>query len=240
MPLRKKAAPPETAKKKAAKKTATKPKPSKPKPKKAAKPKAAAPKKPARAKKAVPKKGEVAAPKKVAAKKPAPKKTALRRPAPRRAVPAAKRPAKKPVKVVPAAPEKIKRPPLSPEEERKFTLRKELLALRQQIMKEARTEISRYIKGENRQLVETALDDGDWSVVDLSEDINLRKLSTHRENLQKIDEALRKLEEGTYGICEECGEEISIERLKVMPFAIYCRDDQEKKEMMEALERELR
>ena len=122
--------------------------------------------------------------------------------------------------------------------EREVALRKELLKQRTVILGEAKKEIGRIISGENRQIVETALDDGDWSVVDLSEDISLKQLSTHRENLTKIDEALRKLDEGTYGICEECGEEIDIERLKVMPFAIYCKEDQERKEIMEAMERE--
>ncbi|MDA8088338.1 MAG: TraR/DksA C4-type zinc finger protein [Nitrospiraceae bacterium] len=122
--------------------------------------------------------------------------------------------------------------------DRSFQLRKELLEQRASLLGEAKREISRIISGENRQIVETALDDGDWSVVDLSEDISFKQLSTHRENLTKIDEALRKLAEGTYGICEDCGEEIDIERLKVMPFAIYCKDDQERREVMEAMERE--
>jgi DnaK suppressor protein len=43
-----------------------------------------------------------------------------------------------------------------------------------------------------------------------------------REKLRNIDEALLKLEEGEYGICEECEEEIPLGRLKVMPFARYC------------------
>lgn len=119
------------------------------------------------------------------------------------------------------------------------TLRKFLLQKREEILKEAKAEISKYIKGENRQLVDTALDDGDWSLVDLSEDISLKQLSTHRETLLKIDTALRKITEGTYGICEDCGEEISEERLKVLPFAIYCRDCQERIEQLEAIEKEL-
>ncbi len=122
--------------------------------------------------------------------------------------------------------------------DRTFRLRKELLRQRDAILGEAKKEISRIISGENRQIVETALDDGDWSVVDLSEDISFKQLSTHRENLTKIDEALRKLAEGTYGICEDCGEEIDIERLKVMPFAIFCKEDQERREVIEAMERE--
>jgi len=43
-----------------------------------------------------------------------------------------------------------------------------------------------------------------------------------REKLRNIDEALLKIEEGEYGICEECEEEIPLGRLKVMPFAHYC------------------
>jgi DnaK suppressor protein len=123
------------------------------------------------------------------------------------------------------------------EDERKASLRKMLVTRREQIVSEAKAEISKYIKGETRQLVDTALDDGDWSVVDLSEDVSLRRLSTHRDNLQRIDEALRKFDEGTYGICEDCGEEISRERLKILPFAIYCTDCQEKREQLEQIEK---
>jgi DnaK suppressor protein len=43
-----------------------------------------------------------------------------------------------------------------------------------------------------------------------------------REKLRNIDEALLKVEEGEYGICEECEEEIPLGRLKVVPFARYC------------------
>ncbi|HXX58371.1 MAG TPA: TraR/DksA C4-type zinc finger protein [Thermodesulfovibrionales bacterium] len=117
-------------------------------------------------------------------------------------------------------------------------LKKQLIGNREEIVREAKSEIAKYIKGETRQLVETVLDDGDWSVIDLSEDINLRRLAAHREVLLKIDEALRKIREGTYGTCEECGEAINSARLKVLPFAIYCRDCQEKKEEMEKVEGE--
>jgi DnaK suppressor protein len=43
-----------------------------------------------------------------------------------------------------------------------------------------------------------------------------------REKLRNIDEALLKIEEGEYGICEECEEDIPLGRLKVVPFAHYC------------------
>lgn len=124
------------------------------------------------------------------------------------------------------------------EETKEDVLRRMLASKRQDLLKEAREEVSKYIKGENRQLVETALDDGDWSVIDVAEDIILRKLSAHRENILKIEEALRKLDNKTYGSCEECGEDINPERLKILPFAIYCRDCQEFKEKLAEASRE--
>ena len=43
-----------------------------------------------------------------------------------------------------------------------------------------------------------------------------------REKLRSIDEALDRIDDGEYGICEECEEEIPLGRLKVLPFARYC------------------
>ncbi len=52
-----------------------------------------------------------------------------------------------------------------------------------------------------------------------------------REKVRNIDEALARLEEGEYGICEDCEEEIPLGRLKAMPFArlcVKCKTDLEK------------
>jgi DnaK suppressor protein len=128
--------------------------------------------------------------------------------------------------------------PAEDEKTRNERLRKLLVDKRELLVREAKTEIRKYVSGEKRQLVESVLDDGDLSVMDLSEDISLKQLSTHRETLIKIDTALRKLNESTYGLCEECGDEISEQRLKIMPFAIFCRDCQEAREIREKFERE--
>ena len=51
--------------------------------------------------------------------------------------------------------------------------------------------------------------------------------------LDKIEKALRKIEEGSFGVCEECGEEISIKRLEARPettLCIRCKEDQERVE----------
>lgn len=193
--------------------------------------------------------------KKNPAKKPAKKILKPRKETPaKKTKESVKTPAKKVSKILkpkkshikkPAAKVKTKTKPSPPpkplkkesEDERRARLRKLLLDKRREILKEIKIDISKYIKGENRQLVDTALDDGDWSVVDLSEDISLRHLSAHRDDLQRIDEAIRKIDEGTYGLCEDCGEEISEERLKILPYAIFCIDCKERREQIEAMER---
>ncbi len=45
---------------------------------------------------------------------------------------------------------------------------------------------------------------------------------SERLRLQEVDEALDRIENGTYGICEECGGPISLKRLEVRPVAKYC------------------
>jgi DnaK suppressor protein len=57
------------------------------------------------------------------------------------------------------------------------------------------------------------------------------------ETLKKIDEALQRLEQGTYGVCDECGEKIAEPRLKALPFAITCRECQEQREEVAEAER---
>ena len=48
-----------------------------------------------------------------------------------------------------------------------------------------------------------------------------------REIIGRVDEALRKIEEDSYGLCDRCGEPISVERLKAIPYATFCIECQE-------------
>lgn len=49
--------------------------------------------------------------------------------------------------------------------------------------------------------------------------------------LQQVRDALRHLDEGTYGICIDCGRQIAEARLEAVPWTPYCRDDQEKHDL---------
>jgi RNA polymerase-binding protein DksA len=48
-----------------------------------------------------------------------------------------------------------------------------------------------------------------------------------RDRKTAIEEALQRMDDGTYGVCERCGRTIPIQRLRAMPFAQYCIEDQE-------------
>jgi DnaK suppressor protein len=82
-------------------------------------------------------------------------------------------------------------------------------------------------------------DQGESSEVDIQEDIEFALIQMKSETLHKINEALRRLDEGTYGNCFECGEEIAEARLRALPFAVRCRDCEEARETAEQRERML-
>ena len=81
------------------------------------------------------------------------------------------------------------------------------------------------------------LDEGESSEVDIQEEIEFALIQMKAETLNKIDAALRRLEEGTYGECFECGDEIAEARLRALPFAVRCKDCEEAREAAELRER---
>ena len=69
--------------------------------------------------------------------------------------------------------------------------------------------------------------------------LELRTRDRERKLLRKIDAALQRIDAGTYGYCEETGEEIGIQRLEVRPVATLCLEAQERHEVNERLYRNL-
>jgi DnaK suppressor protein len=69
-------------------------------------------------------------------------------------------------------------------------------------------------------------DAGDRGLIDLLEDTGLALADIRQGDLIQMEEAERKLREGSYGFCEECGAEIDEGRLALIPFANYCVDCQ--------------
>ena len=81
------------------------------------------------------------------------------------------------------------------------------------------------------------LDAVESSEADIQEEIEFALIQMKSETLNKIDAALRRLEDGSYGDCFECGEEIAEARLRALPFAVRCKECEEARETAEQRER---
>ena len=81
------------------------------------------------------------------------------------------------------------------------------------------------------------LDQGESSEVEIQDAIGFALIQMKAETLDKIDAALQRLAEGTYGDCVECGAEIAASRLWALPVAVRCRDCEEARETVERRER---
>jgi DnaK suppressor protein len=73
-------------------------------------------------------------------------------------------------------------------------------------------------------------DPEEQSVHDFVQDVELALMEMKSETLAKIDEAMIRLEQGTYGTCADCGQEIAEARLQAVPFAALCRVCQQREE----------
>ena len=86
--------------------------------------------------------------------------------------------------------------------------------------------------------IDTVRDAEEQSVTDFVQEMDFAVMEMKANTLAKIDEALQRLEEGTYGTCAECQTEIAEARLKAVPFATLCRGCQERVEEEAAADRD--
>lgn len=99
----------------------------------------------------------------------------------------------------------------------------EIKAILLKMKEETLQEISKSLKsGSDMPNTEPSGDIYDQASSERDRELELLLGDREREKLHNIDEALLKIKEGEYGICEECEEDIPLGRLKVMPFARYC------------------
>jgi len=83
------------------------------------------------------------------------------------------------------------------------------------------------------------LDAVESAEADIQEDIEFALVQMKSETLNKITDALTRLEQGDYGNCFDCGEEIAEKRLRALPFAVRCKDCEEARENAQQRERQL-
>jgi len=85
-------------------------------------------------------------------------------------------------------------------------------------------------KAEREGNKDEGLDTYDLASEERDREINFILSDRERSKVNNIDDALQRMEEGTYGVCDACGLEIAEERLTAMPFTRLCRDCQQDQE----------
>ncbi len=123
-------------------------------------------------------------------------------------------------------------------ERRQEVLQKMLVGKRQEIIKEIEESLGQSLTEDQQRRLESARDVGDQALMDLERELGISLMEMRNRRRQSIDEALTRLHEGTYGICAECGIEISERRLQAVPFAKLCVECQSRAELLEKIERE--
>jgi DnaK suppressor protein len=114
------------------------------------------------------------------------------------------------------------------------TVRKAFLKQAKETLLDMKAQVLRGIREDLKEDREGQKDEGrdtyDVASEERDREINYLLSDRDRTKLNSIDQALERIDDGTYGICESCGGEITAERLKVMPFTRLCVQCQSERE----------
>ena len=117
-----------------------------------------------------------------------------------------------------------------------------------QMLDDRRRELQAEVQGKMRGVREEGswggklnevLDAVESAEADIQEDLEFALVQMKSETLNKVNDALVRLEQGNYGNCFDCGEEIAEKRLRALPFAVRCKDCEETRENAEQRARQL-
>ncbi|MGP8231567.1 MAG: RNA polymerase-binding protein DksA [Methylovirgula sp.] len=111
--------------------------------------------------------------------------------------------------------------------------RRKLLAWKEDILRESRETLV-VLQNDNENLPDLA----DRASSETDRSIELRARDRQRKLISKIDAALARIEDGSYGFCEETGEPISLKRLDARPIATFSIEAQERHERREKVYRD--
>jgi len=101
----------------------------------------------------------------------------------------------------------------------RYAIFKEMLLTRKKELEKILFSISNDINEINRCEIN---DEADFAAASMDSGRDYQIYLAQKKELDEINEALKRIEEGSYGICEMCEEEIQEERLKIKPYAKYC------------------
>lgn len=122
-----------------------------------------------------------------------------------------------------------------PSEKEEYMSPRQLAYFRQKLKdwRDQLVEESRQTMENLREEVRDVGDDAERATRETENSLELRTRDRYRKLISKIEKALRKIEEGRYGYCEETDEEIGLERLEARPIATLSLDAQERREHLQ-------
>jgi len=123
------------------------------------------------------------------------------------------------------------------QQRRRDSLRRILQDKRQEIQKEIREDLEQSMTEDQQRRLE-GMDSGDQALMDLEQELGISLTEMRNRRRQLIEEALIRLEEGFYGLCADCGVQISEKRLAAVPFAKLCVECQSREELLEKIQKE--
>jgi DnaK suppressor protein len=113
------------------------------------------------------------------------------------------------------------------------TIKKDLLERKRQLWDEIDDDIDEDVGEEHQVLIQTAKDEGDKGFAELRESTIFSLIKLKAKEIEKIEAALQRIDNGKYGRCRDCSRWIRPARLQVQPYAVRCRACQEKREKLE-------
>ncbi len=119
---------------------------------------------------------------------------------------------------------------LSPE--KLAEIKERLVGRKRRLWLEVKDQLKSNIGDGYQEMLATARDEEDQATVSLMAETNLTLLGPKRAELEAIEEALTRLENDTYGLCEMCGQPIEPRRLEIMPETPLCRNCMSQKEKL--------
>jgi DnaK suppressor protein len=103
-------------------------------------------------------------------------------------------------------------------------VKERLLDRKRRLWQEVKQQLKSNIGDGYQEMLAAARDEEDQATVSLMAETNLTLLGPKRQELEAIEEALNRIEGGSYGHCEVCGQSIEPRRLEIMPEAPLCRN----------------